>query len=250
LPRAERPASFDPKRTDVGLIEHHSDFTSEGGALHGAIRGVMYSTGMLENTRRRLEVARGAGLRSERRGGCRCQAAQLPVPPLSLLERLADERRRSPSSIPSVWLSELQRHDGVHQPLCAVVQIAHHTARGLVGLGDQGRPRSAELVAASVFAMAVSRSWVNWAIRSSVSARGDCSPLRVAIATPQRRPTIGVPTLACTPAVRPSSAMVPGVLRDAPSAQSARALHRSTVFVIGAATVSELAVRHLVRQRA
>jgi nicotinamidase-related amidase len=53
--------SVDPKRTAVVLIEYQNDFTSEGGALHGAVKGVMDETGMLENTRRLVETARAAG---------------------------------------------------------------------------------------------------------------------------------------------------------------------------------------------
>jgi nicotinamidase-related amidase len=53
--------SFDPKRTAVVLIEYQNDFTSEGGVLHDAVRDVMERTGMLENTRRLVEAARGAG---------------------------------------------------------------------------------------------------------------------------------------------------------------------------------------------
>jgi nicotinamidase-related amidase len=52
---------FDPKHTAVVLIEYQNDFTSEGGALHGAVGDVMESTGMLENTRRLAESARAAG---------------------------------------------------------------------------------------------------------------------------------------------------------------------------------------------
>jgi nicotinamidase-related amidase len=52
---------FDPKRTAVVLIEYQNDFTSEGGALHGAVRDVMERTGMMENTRRLVEAARAAG---------------------------------------------------------------------------------------------------------------------------------------------------------------------------------------------
>jgi ureidoacrylate peracid hydrolase len=51
----------DPKHTAVVLIEYQNDFTSEGGALHGAVGDVMQSTGMLENTRRLVEAARTAG---------------------------------------------------------------------------------------------------------------------------------------------------------------------------------------------
>ena len=52
---------FDPKHTAVVLIEYQNDFTSDGGALHGAVGDVMESTGMLENTRRLVEAARAAG---------------------------------------------------------------------------------------------------------------------------------------------------------------------------------------------
>lgn len=53
--------SIDPTRTAVVLIEYQNDFTSEGGALHGAVQEVMESTGMLENTRRLVDAARAAG---------------------------------------------------------------------------------------------------------------------------------------------------------------------------------------------
>jgi nicotinamidase-related amidase len=52
---------FDPKRTAVVLVEYQNDFASEGGALHDAVRDVMESTGMLENTRRLVDAARAAG---------------------------------------------------------------------------------------------------------------------------------------------------------------------------------------------
>ena len=53
--------AIDPKSTAVVLIEYQNDFTSEGGALHGAVSGVMEQTGMLENTRALVEAARAAG---------------------------------------------------------------------------------------------------------------------------------------------------------------------------------------------
>jgi nicotinamidase-related amidase len=53
---------FDPKRTALILIEYQNDFASEGGALHDTVRDVMKSTSMLENTRRLVEAARGAGV--------------------------------------------------------------------------------------------------------------------------------------------------------------------------------------------
>ena len=52
---------IDPKHTAVVLIEYQNDFTSEGGALHGAVAEVMKQTGMLENTRKMVEAARAAG---------------------------------------------------------------------------------------------------------------------------------------------------------------------------------------------
>ena len=52
---------FDSERTAVVLIEYQNDFASEGGALHGAVRDVMESTGMLQNTRRLVDAARAAG---------------------------------------------------------------------------------------------------------------------------------------------------------------------------------------------
>jgi nicotinamidase-related amidase len=57
----EPPVPVDPKRTAVVLIEYQNDFTSKGGALHGAVQPVMEQTGMLENTRRLVEAARAAG---------------------------------------------------------------------------------------------------------------------------------------------------------------------------------------------
>ncbi len=53
--------AVDPKRTAVVLIEYQNDFTSEGGALHAAVAGVMEQTGMLENTRKLVEAVRAAG---------------------------------------------------------------------------------------------------------------------------------------------------------------------------------------------
>ena len=51
----------EPERTALVLIEFQNDFTSEGGALHGAVEGVMESTNMLENTKALVEEARAAG---------------------------------------------------------------------------------------------------------------------------------------------------------------------------------------------
>ena len=51
----------DHGRTAVVLIEFQNDFTSPGGALHGAVEGVMESTDMLANAKRVAEEARAAG---------------------------------------------------------------------------------------------------------------------------------------------------------------------------------------------
>jgi nicotinamidase-related amidase len=53
--------SIDPTTTAVVLIEYQNDFASEGGALHGAVEGVMRETGMLSNTRAVVDAARNAG---------------------------------------------------------------------------------------------------------------------------------------------------------------------------------------------
>ena len=53
--------SIDPTRTAVVLIEYQNDFTSEGGALHGAVQDVMQRTDMLDKTRTLIDAARAAG---------------------------------------------------------------------------------------------------------------------------------------------------------------------------------------------
>lgn len=50
-----------PNSTALVLIEYQNDFTSEGGALHEAVKPVMQSTGMLGNTAKTVEQARQAG---------------------------------------------------------------------------------------------------------------------------------------------------------------------------------------------
>jgi nicotinamidase-related amidase len=53
---------IDPNRTAIVLIEYQNDFTSEGGALHEAVKGVMDSTNMLDNTKSVVEKAREKGI--------------------------------------------------------------------------------------------------------------------------------------------------------------------------------------------
>ncbi len=52
---------MDPKTTALVLIEFQNDFTSEGGTLHGAVKGVMDSTHMLANTVDAVKQARELG---------------------------------------------------------------------------------------------------------------------------------------------------------------------------------------------
>ncbi len=52
---------MDPKTTAVVLVEFQNDFTTDGGALHGAVAGVMESTSMMENTKKVVDAARAQG---------------------------------------------------------------------------------------------------------------------------------------------------------------------------------------------
>ena len=53
--------TIEPGETALVLIEYQNDFTTDGGALHGAVCGVMESTSMLENTVDAVAKARAAG---------------------------------------------------------------------------------------------------------------------------------------------------------------------------------------------
>jgi ureidoacrylate peracid hydrolase len=52
---------MDAKKTAVVLIEYQNDFTSEGGSLHDAVKGVMEKENMLPHTVETVEKARAAG---------------------------------------------------------------------------------------------------------------------------------------------------------------------------------------------
>ena len=54
---------LEPKKTAVVMIEFQNDFTSEGGALHGAVKEVMDSSNMLENAQDTVRRAREMGVR-------------------------------------------------------------------------------------------------------------------------------------------------------------------------------------------
>ena len=53
---------MDPKKTALVLIEYQNDFTSPGGALHDAVKGVMESTNMMANTVEAVKQARELGV--------------------------------------------------------------------------------------------------------------------------------------------------------------------------------------------
>jgi nicotinamidase-related amidase len=47
---AQQEEDMDPKKTALVLIEYQNDFTSKGGTLHDAVKGVMEQNNMLQNT--------------------------------------------------------------------------------------------------------------------------------------------------------------------------------------------------------
>lgn len=53
---------MNPQTTALVLIEFQNDFTTEGGALHGAVKPVMESTDMLANAARTVAEARALGV--------------------------------------------------------------------------------------------------------------------------------------------------------------------------------------------
>ncbi|MEC7522332.1 MAG: cysteine hydrolase [Myxococcota bacterium] len=53
---------MDPETTAIVLIEYQNDFTSPGGVLHDAVKGVMESTEMLSKTQAVVEAARAEGV--------------------------------------------------------------------------------------------------------------------------------------------------------------------------------------------
>jgi ureidoacrylate peracid hydrolase len=53
---------MNPAQTALVLIEYQNDFTSVGGTLHAAVKGVMESTNMLANTIATVKQARAAGV--------------------------------------------------------------------------------------------------------------------------------------------------------------------------------------------
>lgn len=52
---------LDPKETAVVFIEYQNEFTTEGGALYGAVKDCMEATNTLENSKVLADAARDAG---------------------------------------------------------------------------------------------------------------------------------------------------------------------------------------------
>lgn len=61
--------SLTAEETAIVLIEFQNEFTTEGGALHDAVKDCMEKTGTLENARKAMDAARSAG----------CKIFHLPI---------------------------------------------------------------------------------------------------------------------------------------------------------------------------
>ena len=61
--------SLVPEETALVLIEFQNEFTTEGGALHDAVKECMEETGTLKNARKVMDAARSAG----------CKIIHLPI---------------------------------------------------------------------------------------------------------------------------------------------------------------------------
>jgi len=59
---AKGGCDVNPAKTAVVFIEYQNEFTSEGGKMHDAVKGVMTETGMMDNSVAVAEAARGAGV--------------------------------------------------------------------------------------------------------------------------------------------------------------------------------------------
>ena len=53
--------SLKPEETAIVLIEYQNEFTTEGGALHDAVKECMEATGTLKNSRKVMDATRSAG---------------------------------------------------------------------------------------------------------------------------------------------------------------------------------------------
>ena len=60
---AKGGCAVDPSKTAILCIEYQNEFTTEGGKLHGAVKPVMDSTGMLDKSVGLCAAARAAGVK-------------------------------------------------------------------------------------------------------------------------------------------------------------------------------------------
>src|SRR4029077_3972943 len=60
-PKIIQRITMNPRTTALVLIEYQNDFTTPGGKLHDAVKPVMESTHMLENTVEMVNEARKSG---------------------------------------------------------------------------------------------------------------------------------------------------------------------------------------------
>ena len=60
---AKGGCAVDPSKTAILCIEYQNEFTTEGGKLHGAVKPVMTSTGMLDKSVELRAAARAAGVK-------------------------------------------------------------------------------------------------------------------------------------------------------------------------------------------
>ena len=58
---AEPAIKIDPLTTAFVFIEYQNEFTTEGGALHDAVKECMIATGTIGNSRKTMDAARDAG---------------------------------------------------------------------------------------------------------------------------------------------------------------------------------------------
>src|SRR5665647_550947 len=86
---------MNPATTALVMIEFQNDFTSEGGALHGAVQDSMAATGMLDHARKALHAARAA---------CRALRAWSSMP-VAAIESWTAPCSAPPSLVKSFWNS-------------------------------------------------------------------------------------------------------------------------------------------------
>ena len=82
-----------PNTTAVVLIEYQNDFTTPGGKLHDAVKPVMDSTNMLENTVEMVDEARKAG----------ATIVYVPIQFAPGFNELSRDRTISLSKVSAVW---------------------------------------------------------------------------------------------------------------------------------------------------